>query len=332
MDFDTQKMNKLDFRDELWLKIIKLSETIWENKVKDENIKKWLENFQSNDDLSKCESSHALFMLSNFMFFGIREIRELLKSIYRDKVKIPLILKIRTNLGNTKIRSIIENGFEEELAVTRFLGMGNPSESGNHLLYFFRQENNLPKELFIHTHQILSILRNGKDAPTINLKNEKIKRYIFIDDVCGSGTQASEYSEDLIKEIKALDDSIEVCYYTLFATSHGLKNIRENTLFDNVDCIFELDDSFKCFSEKSRFFKGIDEIPISKDFAEELCKKYGTQMHYSDEHVLGYKNGQMLMGFAHNIPDNTLPIIWSDEGDWTPILKRYSKLSSNFYK
>lgn len=324
-------MNKLELKDELKLKISKLSENVWENKVKGENIERWLRNFQANEDISACESSHALFMLSNFMYFGVKEIRELLKSIYRDKVKIPLIRDIRLQNNNTKNQALIKNTYDDELAATKFLGMGNPSESGNHLLYFFRQENDLPKELFIHTHEILSINRDSNDNKTISLKNKNIKRYIFIDDVCGSGTQATQYSEDLLEEIKDLDDKVEVCYFTLFATSEGLKNIRRNTLFDKVDCIFELDDSFRCFSENSRYFKGMENLPISKQFAEKFCKKYGQQMLFIEDHQLGYKNGQMLMGFSHNIPDNTLPIIWS-ENNWQPLLKRYSKLSSSFYE
>ena len=43
---------------------------------------------------------------------------------------------------------------------------------------------------------------------------------------------------------------------------------------------------------------------------------------------LGYKNGQLLLGFAHNIPNNTLPIFWSDgrqHSPWTPLFPRYRK-------
>jgi hypothetical protein len=323
-------MNKLELREELLLKIMKLSQNIWEHRVKEEHIDKWLSNFTEDDDLAKCESSHALFLLSNFMFFGVREIRELLKSLYRDKVKIPLIQDIRKSLGDTKDANSIYKEFYQGISETRFLGMGNPSESGNHLLYFFRQENDLPKEFFIHTHEIISIERDAQSVTKLKLKNENIKRYVFIDDVCGSGTQATEYSEDLVKEIKALNPDIEVNYFTLFSTSHGLKNIKDNTLFDGVDCVFELDDSFKCFSDNSRVFKGVGKLPLSKEFTELFCKKYGKFL-VGEDHALGYKDGQMLMGFAHNVPDNTLPIIWNEASQWEPILKRYSKLFANLY-
>lgn len=331
MDFGFTKMNKLDLREELLLKIMKLSQNIWENRIKEQNVDKWLKNFNSDETIEQCESTHALFLLSNFMFFGVREVRELLKSVYRDKVKNPLIQSIRKELGDTKNHADIAATFKSEIESTRFLGMGNPSESGNHLLYFYRQENDLPKELFIHTHEILSFNRDSKGIPQLKLRNEDIKRYIFIDDVCGSGTQATDYSEDLVKEIKKLNPKIEVIYLTLFSTSHGLKHIKEHTLFDLVDCIFELDETFKCFSDKSRYFKGVDKLPLSKEFTEQFCRKYGKYLTASEEDSLGYKDGQMLLGFAHNIPDNTLPIIWNEWEDWQPILKRYSKFSSGLY-
>jgi hypothetical protein len=106
MDFGFQKMNRLDLREELRLKIIKLSQNIWEERVKDQHVKSWLENFTDSDQIDICESTHALYLLSNFMYFGVREIRELLKSVFRDKVKNPLVQNIRRGLGNTK--NIIE--------------------------------------------------------------------------------------------------------------------------------------------------------------------------------------------------------------------------------
>ena len=47
------------------------------------------------------------------------------------------------------------------------------------------------------------------------------------------------------------------------------------------------------------------------------------------EYPGGWGNNQLLLGFQHNTPDNTLPIMWA-EGDasrpWTPAFKRYAKL------
>jgi hypothetical protein len=51
--------------------------------------------------------------------------------------------------------------------------MGNPAESGTHLLYYFRQVNNINKDLFI-------------DQSKVDLSDTQIKRYIYIDDMIKS--------------------------------------------------------------------------------------------------------------------------------------------------
>lgn len=316
-------MNVLEFKEKLDVKIMRLSHSLWESKVNRGNLSRWLENFESSDEASECEQTHAMYLLSNFMYFGSREIRELLKSLYRDKFFKPLIQKVRMRNGNTKDMDLINREVVTELKATRFLGMGNPSESGTHLLYFFRQENSLGKEDFMHSHEILSLDRDKIGNVSLSLSQPDVKRYILLDDVCGSGTQAINYSKKLVSEIKALDPDIEVYYFTLFSTVEGMENIRRESDFNLVDCIFELDESFKCFSDSARQFRNKEQFPIHKEFAKKFCEKYGVKLA-GQEHCLGYKGSQLLLGFTHNTPDNTLPIIWGDY-DWVPLFKRYHK-------
>lgn len=325
MGFGVTKMNELEFKEVLEMKIMKLSESIWEGRINKNNLNEWLGNFLADENPEQCEQTHALFLLSNFMYFGVREIRELLRSVFRDKFYNPLVQDIRKDNKDTKEIREISNLIDFELDRTRFLGMGNPSESGTHLLYYFRQANSLGKGFFINGHEIYSISRGLDNSKHISLKDKSIKRYIFLDDVCGSGTQAKEYSETLLREMKSLDPSLEVFYFSLFATSHGIKEIIDNTLFDKVDCVFELDDTFKCFSSISRYFNPNDDVPVSKEFARNVCHKYGGELRIPEQHRLGYKDGQLLLGFTHNTPDNTLPIIWENSCSWKPIFKRYHK-------
>lgn len=323
-------MNELNFKDELDQKIMKLSENIWENKVKRPTLQAWLDNFQSDTNNNICEQTHALYLLSNFTYFGVREIREMLKSVFRDKVKNPLIHKIRKNLGDSINPDEIYPVFENEMTKTKFIGIGNPSESGTHLLYFFRQENELPKDVFVHSHQLVNLKRIEKGNNTvteISLGFPDTNRYIFLDDICGSGQQVISYmsNDDTISSMKDINPNIELIYITLVASKKGLDAVKSSNIFDRVETIFELDDSYKCFSDNSRYFPQKASFPVNKGFAEGMSAKYGRIMLFSEEHVHGYKNGQYLFGFSHNIPDNTLPVIWFDK-DWSPILKRYSKL------
>jgi hypothetical protein len=102
--------------------------------------------------------------------------------------------------------ALIRGRFQETLDATRFLGIGNPSESGVHLLYYYRQENQLKKKYFITAHEIFSI-ENGKRV----LRYPGVTRYVFIDDFCGSGSQGKRYSKDILAELKALSPGCVEC-------------------------------------------------------------------------------------------------------------------------
>ena len=311
-----------DVQDTLTRKIKVLNETIWEGRVPEPCIREWLDNFRRNGADTAKERLHALYMLSNIMYFGSDQMRELLRALYRDLYRYPIVERIRRANGDTTDQTLIAQAFSDELRRTRFFGVGNPSESGSHLLYYFRQENGLPKTQFIHTHEIF---RRDTATGRLSLRFPDVKRYVFIDDFCGTGKQGTEYSRDLVSDVKTLDASVVVAYYVLFATSDGIGRVRAAAGFDEVAFVYELDNTFKYFHRDSRYF-AVPPAGIDKAFAEVMSREYGSQL--TPSHPLGYGDCQLLIAFHHNTPDNTLPIIWYDEAGgvpWTPVFRRYPK-------
>ncbi|MDR1739864.1 MAG: hypothetical protein LBR45_03820 [Bacteroidales bacterium] len=321
---------EIEAQEKLKAKIKDLNETLWDYKALQPNLEKWLANF-SNEK----EQFHALYLLSKFMFFGDVPMKKLLKSLYRDLYRYPIIDNIRRNNGNTLDKDFIESAFKIEENNTRFLGVGNPSESGAHLLYHFRQENNLPNELFV---DITTISTASKQ-----LSSSSVTQYIFIDDFCGSGSQATnEQNKRTVECLKQLSSDAKVAYLMLFATSNGINKIRDSGLYDRVEAVIELDNTYKCFDAKSRFFPDKDGFLFEKNFTQEFCFRLGKPLiysvleqegftgnkeKYSNDAALGWGDCQLLLGFNHNTPNNTLPIIWCDEDNtnWHPIFKRYNK-------
>lgn len=260
--------NAEPLEEQLLKKIKVLNETTWELRAKKPKIEQWLENF--SDDKEKL---HMLFLLSQFMYFGSLQIRELLKSLYRDLYRYPVIERIRIdNSGNADL-AFLNLEFIKAEQETRFLGIGNPSESGTHLLYFFRQENRLSKKQFINTHEIF----RRDSAGLLLLANPDIKHYVFIDDFCGSGSQASDYSTDIISEIKKIDSTIKTSYLMLFSTKFGKDQVKALAQFDYVDTVVELDDSFKCFDSASRYFHNAPS-EIDKSYTQQVCEGYGKTL------------------------------------------------------
>lgn len=297
-------------------KVVKtLAEALWEDRVSDRTIQLWLGNF--TDD---AERWLALHLLAHFSYFGQREVKQMLRALYRELVRYPMVQRVRAACSNTTDSAIIEPRVLEQLLQSRFLGMGNPSESGTHLLYYFRQVNDLPKELFINSHRIFR--RSAGLGSPLALREPDVRRYIFLDDLCGSGTQAQQYSEEIIAELRSLDSTAEVSYLCLFGLARGLDDVRKNTAFTEVRALFSLDDSFRCFHPLSRYY--LDSEADERAEAESVMRSHGDRL--LPGHALGYKDGQLLLGFFHNVPDNALPVLWAETDDWRPIFPRYSKL------
>lgn len=325
-----EKAGQLPIYDKLLNKVFAYYQTIWREKWKEGIHDEWLGNFvNSDDDQQYAERLNMLYLLTKFMYFGNDEMRELLNSLYRDLFKYPIVANIRKNKVTKLDFALIESEFSKELMITRFLGVGNPSESGVHMLYYLRQECNLSKEYFINSSEMFSTkkvshtLPDGRvrDVLESELANSSIRRYIFIDDFCGSGSQANGYLKDIVENLKFKDPTIEVNYYMLFGTEHGIDNVQKAGVFNEVKAVFIIDDSFKAFSANSRFFFNVPDDMIDKAYAKQTATNYGKSL-FSD--ALGYRDCQLLLGMFHNTPDNTLPVFWASM-KWNPIFKRYNK-------
>ncbi len=299
---------------------------LWEGRNKWPQVEGWLGNFSGEVAPVEVERLHALYILSQFIYFGSREMRELLRALFRDLVACPLLQEIRASLGGTSDLVRIEEQFQAELKATRFFGVGNPSESGTHLLYFFRQENGLPKSLFWETHKIFAREEGAGGLIQQVLRDPAVKRYVFIDDLCGSGDQARDYSTDLVERILELNGEAQVCYYALFATKSGIDTVRQQTRFTRCEAVFELDSSYRIFDESSRFLSDLSDV-FTPTLFRQMSQHYGLKL--CPDYPLGWRDGELLIGFHHNTPDNTLPIIWFSEPSkaaWTPIFRRYPKV------
>lgn len=301
-----------------------LSSSVWGKRADGKTIEQWLKEFGPDGEPGTRGRVHALYLLSRFMFFGDEEIRELLRSLFRDHFKYPIVAQVRRQAADTRDEGVLRAAFDLALSRTRFLGMGNPSESGTHLLYLYRQVNGLSKCSFIGTHEIFDWTQ-----ALATLAEAAITRYVFIDDFCGSGEQAVRYSGGPVARMKEAAAKagvrITVAYHVLVATQRGLERVRTQTTFDDVACVMDLDESFRAFGATSRYFRNTP-TDIDRAFASNMAAYFGVQLQRNAP--LGYDNGQLMLGFFHNTPDNVLPIFWHPghaAKAWHPIFPRYHK-------
>jgi hypothetical protein len=312
--------------DELQSKIKTLHGSIWERRADWPHVLGWLDQFDEHDDPDDDEQLQALRLLSSFMYFGVNEIRALLRSLYRDTFRPQVAKEVRSGLDSSIALATVGGLVEAELRRTRFVSLGNPAESSALLLYYFRQENALPKNLFLHGSDIFDLSAVGAGG-SVKLRHTDVSRYVFIDDLCGSGLQAREYSVSIITPLKAINPSVKAYYYPIFGLSDGMDHLRNHAAFDEVCPVVELDSTFRAFAADSRLYVE-PTIASLRSPTEATCRRYGVELW--PDHPLGWEDGQLYIGFAHNTPDNSLPIFWSDHTGskpWRPIFRRYPKVS-----
>jgi hypothetical protein len=273
----------------VYQKIMDLNDLVWEKKLDTMIIDQWLDNFHT-----KTEQYLMLELLSKFTYYNENEIKSLLVSAYgRLKNHILfLALKNQTDLGD--LDDFIKNN-------CYFVGTWeNPSKSGTHLLYNFRLLNRLPSSIFYAT---------VKDVPYT------AKFVIFLDDIAGSGRQARDFWKDrVINESQHLTTT-QFLYLVLVGSTKGVNYIEQKTKI-KVLPIVELDERYNLFSDSSIYYTDNKK----KQQVKKICDSYGKKLYSTAS--LGYDNSQLLIGFHHNVPDNTLPIIWTNKNGWNPIFQR----------
>ena len=309
----------------LYEKIMSLNELVWEGRADRPTVDLWLNSF-GGDCTSKCiEQKHALYLLSKFLYFGEIQVRQLLRSMFQDLIRHPLSVEVREGLPGKDDFSAIHQGFLNEMQRTRFLGLGGAAESGARLLYDFRLVNKIPVDACVNLSELFT---GPLDDPASEWALPGISRVIFIDDFCGTGDQATDISKKYVPHMrraaKHAGGDISAWYLTLLATTDGLERLRNNALFDQVSSVSELDDSYRVFASDSQYYVNASN-DLRKSEAESIARYYGELL--SPGQPLGYKNSQLLIGFQHNVPDNTLPIMsrTCTNPPWHPIFPRTEK-------
>lgn len=268
----------------------------WNRKIQDQDVDEWLSNFKG-DCLGDIEAEQkiALWLLANFTYYTVDDMRTLCKELFYQYIHE--VLSYEENMQGD-LNKVIESILRD----TVFLGLGNSSESSGNILYLFRQCNALPRHCF--------------DL------SKKAKYLVYVDDASFSGDQATEY---LKKKAVGSEQEYIASLFISNKAIHKIDDMRRNI---KVISAMKLDERDLAFSEHAHLFSNKKIAPLRKCI-KEFCEFYGKiaidGYEYMKEYPLGYKNGQYLMGFEYNTPNNTLPIFWGEANGWKPIFRRFEK-------
>jgi hypothetical protein len=178
-----------------------------------------------------------------------------------------------------------------------FITFGGPAKSGAAIARYYYAASGVDAQRFRSDRELGSISSNGA--------------FVLLDDFIGSGSQITRYWERL----SAAGKSAEWVCAALLGYKEGVERIKAGTGIRVVvnELLTERD---KVFSTESSVFDRA-ELPAARLTFE----SYGNRLFQG--HPLGYEDGQALVAFHDSVPNNTLPVIWSERMGWKPIFRRH---------
>lgn len=102
-----------------------------------------------------------------------------------------------------------------------------------------------------------------------------------------------------------------------FASDRAKRKLAAENI-EVINCI-DLDDMSSVFSDRSMVFYEFDS---DKEKCREMCEYYGKRI--KPDAPLGFDDCQYLIGLYYSIPNNTLPVFWSNT-NWYPLFVRHEK-------
>jgi len=174
-------------------------------------------------------------------------------------------------------------------------------ESGDTMLHKFRWANNLNHrkydELFIYKSELLQAPLNPQDS------------VVFVDNFAGTGQQACKAWDETIQEL--LPGNPNAYLILVMASNCARERIeRETELMVNPYSLLSEDDNI--FSPRCSHF-----TPKEKKTILKYCRKA------SNQHPRGHGDCGFVVVFAHNCPNDSIPILHVFRKGWEGLFRRY---------
>ena len=305
-----ERINKAFDLDQMHNEIKRMNNIAWDGVLSMSQVSLWLDNFTGeflNDTLA--EKKLALNVLRYYTYYSEKEIKHFCKAVFE------LYIHTKITEYNTNKRFLGLSDAQKEAEVikrTKFVSLGIPSESGSLILYWFRDANSLPKDVF-------------------QVDDSISENFVVIDDVSISGSQAVKYLNNF-KDIKGR----KIYFLCFLCTEDAEKSIKKQYPEITIISASKLYDFCKAFSDNSVYYSqdNIDFKIVTKEMFEyygrKVVKDYPTHNDsFMEKYPLGYGDAQQMFSFFYNTPNNSLPLIWIEHAGWKPLFKRLEKIYSS---
>ena len=240
-------------------------------------------------------------------------------------------------------RALLRPAFKNKAQQAIFIGVGeHQGKSGPHLVLYVKHAY---KRVFPEARKDEVKFRFPTELPESISNNGAtpfhVDCVVFVDDFFGSGTTTCKFLAKFRRNEREVYRWIwrqDKFFLAISGFDNGQNEIvkRFPELKDRFIVHRLLRNSDRAFSPKNSIFGSEDERKRAEKtcraIGEEILLERARQENLTDRErkdmALGWDNGQALIRFQHNIPNNTLPIIWEYKGQykgkrWMPLYERH---------
>lgn len=257
-----------------------------------DDVRAWLEQFENVR-----EKRLMYELLRGVEFFSAARIRESFRNAYSMAIR-----SATSDLGGE---------IEGREFLVSFLGPFG--KSGAFYARLFADENRIYNAKVVERTELISRMGSAQSPRVV----------IFVDDFVGTGDQARDFFGNLDREFgdHFRRDGGRGYLLVIAGVQGSIKGVvsflRDRNMNISVHACNPLGPEDKAFSESRSLFSSKNDRLHAKAIAE----NYGREL-VSDA-PLGYGDCELLVVFDQKCPNNSLPILWSDNGGWKPLFPRH---------
>ena len=260
--------------------------------------------------------------------------------------------QLQSSVTAIQVRNWLENFTQDEVPIAlkliekvKYFTIDEMITEYNHSLNFLLQHTPADEKIFIHA--LGNYGKSGtamvyllKKCPAYSkhedrfriishpnkLKSQGLKQgstLALLDDITGSGESLvtyynAEIKYQLTKEGFTIRPVVLSIAYMKRAEEYVSAKLPE-VMFLGTKHIEAFASGTSVFGYRPKM------LPVRQfcyNYGKSLFSLYNYKLKKHEIQPFGYKNSQSLIVFAHSVPNNTLPIIWSNKAGWTPLFPR----------
>jgi len=249
------------------------------------SIERWLNNFEDGDRIS------ALEILQRLRF--VQELEQF-------------------EFAETIVAQIVADSNSD--AVFYFCPIAKYGKSATQFSYYIGKSNTFRK---LERQRQTKFVVRDIDIQSVVFDDRTV--VIFFDDFFGTGGSFDKHFNKFKNKAAAGFANVTNIFA---ACGYYMEKAREAiaTVDPRIKIVGDLHE--RIFGDPPMMFATASQIEKKKT----LARKYADDNHlFKDDveyHSLGYKGSEALLAFPYMPPNNTLPIIWSSNANWYPLLPR----------